>query len=114
MYFDDDEIVVQITHPANGSAKLKPGKGINVPDTDLPVSLDRLGAERIGLVLKIETQPAFERLPQILMTAMARPKVGVMIARGDLAVEVGYERMAELQEEILWLREAAPKSATPR
>ena len=30
-----------------------------------------------------------------------------MIARGDLAVECGYERMAELQEEILWLCEAA-------
>ena len=30
-----------------------------------------------------------------------------MIARGDLAVECGYERLAELQEEILWLAEAA-------
>ena len=30
-----------------------------------------------------------------------------MIARGDLAVEIGYERMAEIQEEILWLCEAA-------
>ena len=30
-----------------------------------------------------------------------------MIARGDLAVECGYERMAEIQEEILWLCEAA-------
>jgi pyruvate kinase len=33
--------------------------------------------------------------------------VGVMIARGDLAVECGYERLAELQEEILWICEAA-------
>jgi pyruvate kinase len=30
-----------------------------------------------------------------------------MIARGDLAVEVGFERLAELQEEILWLCEAS-------
>ena len=30
-----------------------------------------------------------------------------MIARGDLAVEVGFQRLAELQEEILWLTEAA-------
>jgi pyruvate kinase len=29
-----------------------------------------------------------------------------MIARGDLAVECGYERLAELHEEILWLCEA--------
>ena len=30
-----------------------------------------------------------------------------MIARGDLAVEVGYRRLAELQEEIMWICEAA-------
>jgi pyruvate kinase len=30
-----------------------------------------------------------------------------MIARGDLAVECGFERMAEIQEEILWICEAA-------
>ena len=30
-----------------------------------------------------------------------------MIARGDLAVEIGYRRMAEIQEELLWLCEAA-------
>jgi len=30
-----------------------------------------------------------------------------MIARGDLAVECGYERLAELQEEIMWLAEAS-------
>src|ERR1019366_7333504 len=33
--------------------------------------------------------------------------VGVMIARGDLAVECGYQRLAEVQEEILWICEAA-------
>jgi pyruvate kinase len=30
-----------------------------------------------------------------------------MVARGDLAVEVGFERLSEVQEEILWLCEAA-------
>jgi pyruvate kinase len=30
-----------------------------------------------------------------------------MIARGDLAVECGFERLAEAQEEILWICEAA-------
>jgi len=30
-----------------------------------------------------------------------------MIARGDLAVECGYQRLAEVQEEILWFAEAA-------
>ena len=31
----------------------------------------------------------------------------MMIARGDLAVECGFDRMAEVQEEILWICEAA-------
>ena len=30
-----------------------------------------------------------------------------MIARGDFAVESGFERLAEVQEEILWICEAA-------
>jgi len=33
--------------------------------------------------------------------------LAVMIARGDLAVELGFERLAEMQEEILWICEAA-------
>jgi len=69
--------------------------------------LKRLNAEKLGIVLKIETRAAFENLPELLFTLLRSPTVGVMIARGDLAVECGYERMAELQEEILWLVEAA-------
>ncbi|OGB05710.1 MAG: pyruvate kinase [Burkholderiales bacterium RIFCSPHIGHO2_12_FULL_69_20] len=66
-----------------------------------------LGAAHLGLVLKIETRRGFEHLPEMLLAAMAGPVAGVMIARGDLAVECGYERMAEVQEEILWACEAA-------
>ena len=69
--------------------------------------LRRVGGESLGLILKIETGAAFHHLPEILLHAMRSPRVGVMIARGDLAVEAGYERLAELQEEILWLCEAA-------
>jgi pyruvate kinase len=65
------------------------------------------GAGHLGLLLKIETRRAFEQLPQLLLAAMACPSAGVMIARGDLAVECGYERLAEVQEEILWACEAA-------
>jgi len=36
-----------------------------------------------------------------VLAAMHCRSISVMIARGDLAVECGYERMAELQEEIL-------------
>lgn len=65
------------------------------------------GAERVGVVLKIENVAAFECLPELLLTGMRSERVGVMIARGDLAVEVGFERLAEVQEEILWICEAA-------
>jgi pyruvate kinase len=139
-----DVLTVRIDRPAIGEARLKAGKGINVPDTELPISaitardvadlpavieladlvemsfvrsprdverlfeeLDRLGDHDVGIVLKIETREGFEQLPQLLLTAMRRRRVGVMIARGDLGVECGFERMAELQEEMLWLCEAA-------
>jgi pyruvate kinase len=60
-----------------------------------------------GIVLKIETRRGFDALPRLLLSALRTPPVGVMVARGDLAVEVGFERLAEVQEEILWLCEAA-------
>ena len=70
-------------------------------------ALRLLRGHKIGLVLKIETLQGFENLPELMLAAMAAPSAGVMIARGDLAVECGYERMAEVQEEILWCSEAA-------
>jgi pyruvate kinase len=73
----------------------------------LHAQLNELGAEKVGVVLKIETRRAFENLPELLLAAMRADSVGVMIARGDLAVECGYERLAEVQEEVLWLAEAA-------
>jgi len=66
-----------------------------------------LPGRRLGIVLKIETHEAFEALPRLLLSAMQSPPVGIMVARGDLGVEIGFERMAEVQEEILWLCEAA-------
>ena len=65
------------------------------------------GGERVSVVAKIETKRGFGNLPAILMEALKFPACGVMIARGDLAVETGFERMAEVQEEILWVAESA-------
>jgi pyruvate kinase len=141
---DGDEIVVQISYTGPRMARLRPEKGINLPDTALAISaltdkdlhdleflvkyvdmvglsfvrtpedvllleqrLEELGGSEIGVVLKVENRQAFENLPRLLLTAMYSPPVGVMVARGDLAVEVGFERLAEVQEEILWLCEAA-------
>lgn len=69
--------------------------------------LNELGAKELGILLKIETREAFDNLPSLLLAALASRNSGVMIARGDLAIECGYQRMAEVQEEILWISEAA-------
>ncbi len=69
--------------------------------------LNRLKADNLGVIFKIENKEAFENLPKILIEGMKRNKIGVMIARGDLAVEIGFERISEVQNEILWICEAA-------
>lgn len=76
--------------------------------------MDRLSAELrargkpdMGIVAKIETPAGVRNLPEIIVHGAGRHPFGVMIARGDLAVEIGYDRLAEIQEEILWLCEAA-------
>jgi pyruvate kinase len=73
----------------------------------LHAELDRRGRPDLGIVLKIETAKGFQRLPELLFAGLRSPPLGVMVARGDLAVEVGYARLAEVQEEILWVCEAA-------
>ncbi len=61
----------------------------------------------IALVAKIETKLAISNLPELIVQAAGRQPLAVMIARGDLAVELGPRRLAEIQEELLWLCEAA-------
>ena len=139
-----DEIVVRIVSASPRGSKLRAEKGINLPETDLPVPavteadlpllqvaaahadmvalssirherdvdalqdfLSQVGAVGLGRVLRVETEAAFSRLPEILMHAMRSQLVGVMVAPGDPAVEVGDERLAEMQEEILWVCESA-------
>lgn len=63
-------------------------------------------AGALGIVAKIETERALRNLPEIMLSTIGRYPLAIMIARGDLAVEVGGERLAEIQEEILWLAEA--------
>jgi pyruvate kinase len=74
---------------------------------ELQKRLAELGGENLGIILKIETREGFDHLPRLLLAAMRSRAVGVMIARGDLAIECGYQRLAEVQEEILWICEAA-------
>ncbi len=141
---DGERLDVEITVTPRRGGKLGADKGINLPDTRLPIgaltakdradlafvarsadlvgfsfvqsaedvlelhrTLDALGGHEVGVVLKIETQRAFAELPRLLLAAMRYRACGVMIARGDLAIECGWQRLAEVQEEILWVAEAA-------
>jgi len=70
-------------------------------------ALSKYPERDVPIVAKIETQRAFNALPQILLAVMRRFPAGIMIARGDLAIECGWVRLAEIQEEILWMCEAA-------
>jgi len=138
--------VLRITAARAKGEKLRPDKGLNFPDTKLPVAsltdrdcedLDfvaehadiigysfvrepsdvqrlrselaarRPDPERVAIMLKIETAQAVRNLPDLIVEAGGHQPVAVMIARGDLAVEIGYRRLAEMQEELLWLCEAA-------
>lgn len=101
----DNEDIVFITKHADlvGYSFVRSASDVSA----LQHRMNELGGDNLGVVLKIETSKAFEQLPNLLLAAMRSPCAGVMIARGDLAVECGYERLAEVQEEILWICEAA-------
>jgi pyruvate kinase len=73
----------------------------------LQQELDKYPGRELPIVAKIETKRAFNALPQILLAVMRRYPAGMMIARGDLAIECGWVRLAEIQEEMLWMCEAA-------
>ena len=135
------DVTLEVVRAKPNGTNLAAHKGINLPDTDLPlpslteediaalefvathgdvanvsfirnaddvaylleqleqIALRSDDAEKVrnlGLVLKIETIPAYMGLPGVLLEGMRHPNLGVMIARGDLAVELGFDRMAEV------------------
>ncbi|EGW20472.1 Pyruvate kinase [Methylobacter tundripaludum SV96] len=69
--------------------------------------LAKRNASELPIIANIETNLAVKNLPDILLGTIGRRNLGIMIARGDLAVELGSARLAEIQEELLWLCEAA-------
>lgn len=140
----DTEALVRIDAAPIKGAKLRTGRGVNLPDTviDMPAldnndhalihrfgrsvdliglsfartpsdlellfdALERAALHEVGVVLKLETRQGFDHLPELLLTLLRWPSSALMIARGDLAVECGFERLAEVQEEIMWFCEAS-------
>ncbi len=78
----------------------------DIVDLDRAIEKLRPGHGPMPFVLKIETPEAVRNLPRLIVQAAGARPTAVMIARSDLAVELGHIRMAEIQEEILWLCEA--------
>ncbi|HEY7082672.1 MAG TPA: pyruvate kinase [Nitrososphaeraceae archaeon] len=74
---------------------------------DLHKALVRIGKPDFGIIAKIETRNGIHNLSKILLSGLDLPKFGVLIARGDLAVEIGFENLSLVQEDILCLCEAA-------
>lgn len=69
--------------------------------------LDENDKSHIAIVPKIETQLGINNLPQILHQLILRPNYALMIARGDLAIEIGFDNLPYFQEEIFDICEAA-------
>jgi pyruvate kinase len=138
-----DGLDCRVTQTLKSSTRLRSGKGIAFPDSQLalprfgpqdelalqfalrhadavgvsfvngPRDVARIG-ERLkqegrpgfGMILKLETRGAIRHLAAILFEALRYDAVGLMIARGDLAVALSFEKLAEMQEELLWFGEA--------
>ena len=79
----------------------------DIEQLQLELSRRERSPSSIALIAKIETKAAIRNLPELIVAGAGRQPFAVMIARGDLAVELGYRRLAEIQEELLWLCEAA-------
>lgn len=88
---------------------------VNFSFVNRPEDVDELVAEltkldaanQLGIILKIETKSGYDQLFEILLKAMSMYPIGVMIARGDLAIETGWDNIGRVQEEILSLCQAA-------
>ena len=138
-----DVLKIRIIHAKKSGSKLRAGKGINFPDSDLKIKgltakdkedmdfvaqwadvvnlsfvnypsdveayLEELNKKekKPALIVKIETLQGFIHLPEILLSAMQIYPVGIMIARGDLAIETGWKDFASIQEEIMRMGDAA-------
>jgi hypothetical protein len=75
--------------------------------TDLPVPPGWFSILEKGDVLEFVDAGGRKRKALIdAVTPDGVHPVGLMIARGDLAVELSFERLAEMQEELLWFGEA--------
>ena len=140
----DEHLELEILSPSSTTAKIKPEKGLNFPDSNLNLpaltsndignlgfivnnataaglsfmhysddirklqrALSNIAKPDFGIIAKVETSDAINNLAKILLAGLDLPNFGTLIARGDLAVEVGFENLPAIQEDILCMCEAA-------
>ena len=63
---------------------------------DLNAFLRANGGEDISVIAKIENQPGIDNIEEIFTEC-----TGIMIARGDMGVEVPYEELPSIQKELI-------------
>jgi pyruvate kinase len=135
---------LEILSPSDTTAKIKPEKGLNFPDSSLNLpaltpedidnlnfivnnataaglsfvhssddiknlyeALSRIKKSDFGIIAKVETSESVTNLAKVLLAGLDLPNFGILIARGDLAVEMGFENLPTIQEDILCMCEAA-------
>lgn len=141
---NDEYLELEILSPSDTTAKIKPEKGLNFPDSNLnlpaltPEDINNLdfivknatavglsfvhssddiknlykalsGIKKpdFGIIAKVETSDSVTNLAKVLLAGLDLPNFGILIARGDLAVEMGFENLPTIQEDILCMCEAA-------
>jgi hypothetical protein len=71
-------------------------------------TLRTLGAaDDVTVCYKIETHAALASLPLVLVAALDGPPASIMIARGDLASEIGFSDLSSAVDDIIVLAAAA-------
>ena len=65
---------------------------------DVQAWLDELGAGHIGLIAKIENQSGIDNIDEICQACD-----GIMVARGDMGVEVAFEQLPAIQKKLITL-----------
>jgi pyruvate kinase len=73
----------------------------------LQEEVEGLAGKKPGIIIKIETRAAVQQLPDIFLAALRTRRSGIMMARGDLAVENGWEQLADLEETLMSMSRAA-------
>ena len=69
--------------------------------------VEQRSGRNVGIVVKLETLESMQNLPDILLELMKHERVGVMVARGDMAAELGIMHMVEAPRYVVNLCQAA-------